>query len=195
MYSRQRLALSPPAIPRTTRGQTPFYSSSHQEGLLLCTARSLHFPATLAAHVPPEPPGGSTAPNEVSRRAPTLSRPTHDEIETLLSPFTSKTPSPRVAEALKTIYAICSELDISQDQVVIDWFKTATGLVKGDTRGRWAYDFWDRPQKTRFGRSLQSITRDVQRAARTGAQAVVDILVRRDSGQLPRTRSNTSLAR
>lgn len=127
----------------------------------------------------PSPQPGSAAPAEASRRSPTLSRPTNDEIQTLLAVFTARRPAQGVTFALRNISAICSNLVISRNRIVIDWFKTTTGLVKGNTPGRWAYDSWDYSQKIKFGRSLKEIEKNVSKAAGTEAQAVLDVLVRR----------------
>lgn len=80
---------------------------------------------------------GTAAYDETTQQSPTLPRPTHgDEVQTLLAGFTARRPVQSVTLALRNISAICTRLHISQDRIVIDWLKTVTGLIKGDTNGQ-----------------------------------------------------------
>ncbi|TKA50141.1 hypothetical protein B0A53_06419 [Rhodotorula sp. CCFEE 5036] len=118
----------------------------------------------------------SAALAEATQRSPTLSRPPDDEVQTLLTGFTARRPTQAVTAALRSISAICSNLNISRDRIVFNWFKTVTGLLKRGAGGQWAYDSWDKSQKVTFGRSLKVIEKNVLKAQRTGFQAVLDVL-------------------
>lgn len=177
------LPLSPLATPRTSRRRTPLLAPSTR--CTLCLA-SCPFEATRApprrhsmSHPSSQPRSAALA--EATQRSPTLSRPPDDEVQTLLTGFTARRPTQAVTAALRSISAICSNLNISRDRIVFNWFKTVTGLLKRGAGGQWAYDSWDKSQKVTFGRSLKVIEKNVLKAQRTGFQAVLDVLVRRGS--------------